>query len=298
MKSVLFPVIALVSILFTGIRAEETRDWTQAATGKALKGSLQSKSADNSEAKVKRENSDVVVSLKTRDLSAADQDYVKNWSPPKPTGIVLKRVTALSQAQGGKSIVMDELGKVLKDYGTAENDTKAHPDAIIYKGPQLTEGGSSNAVVKYLMPLNEAEGQLLPRTGIVSRRDAVVPGFPPGMSLHAYDVRYGVYNRMIIVTDQAAQVVALQIKTETKDDPTIPTEPEWRKVLEPMSTSDFINTRTGDGWFAGVKDLRKKEKRIIIDTTARPGKGECVLFIPVPMINLCLYHIEQDLRKN
>lgn len=298
MKTIHHFIIFLACCFMSAAIAEEARNWTHATSGKALSGTLLSKSADNSEAKVKRENSDVVVSLKTKDLSAADQDYVKNWSPPKPAGIVLKRVTALSQAQGGKSIVMEELGKVLKDYGIAENDTKAHPDAIIYKGPQLTEGGSSNAVVKYLMPLNEAEGQLLPHTGIVSRRDAVVPGFPPGMRLHAYDIRYGVYNRMVIVTDQAAQVVALQIKTEAKDDPTIPTEPEWRKVLEPMNTSDFINTRTGDGWFAGVKDLRKKEKRIIIDTTARPGKGECVLFIPVPMINLCLYHIEQDFRKN
>ena len=59
------------------------------------------------------------------------------------------------------------------------------------------------------------------------------------------------------------------------------------------STSDFIEPKTG-GARAWVLDLRKTQKRIVIDLEA---KGETQLFLPAPMIRLCLFHIEEDLRK-
>lgn len=297
MKSVIFPVIALVCVLFTGIRADETRNWTQDATGKSFRGSLQSKSADNSEAVVKKENSETVVTLKTKDLTAADQGYVKNWKAPvvEPKGIVRGRMGgALSQSSGGKSRVMKDLHSVLSEYGKPEEDTKSHPEALVYRGPAWFHGGGEISI-PYLMPRAKALALLVQRPGPATPRPALAPGFPPGMVNYEYSIRFGVYNRMFVIVDQADQVVALQIKSETNNDPTIPNLPLWKPAAMPMnSTTDFIEPRTG-GASAYVHDLRAKEKRIVIDLEA--GRMETVLFMPVPMVNLCLHHIEQDLRK-
>jgi hypothetical protein len=64
-------------------------------------------------------------------------------------------------------------------------------------------------------------------------------------------------------------------------------------------TSDFIEPKTGLA-AAHVLDLRAKEKRIIIDLEYPPPPSmttEALLFLPEPMIKLCLFHIELDLSK-
>ena len=115
------------------------------------------------------------------------------------------------------------------------------------------------------------------------------------MVLYEYDMKFGVFNRMFVVVDQADQVVALQAKAETRNDPGIPTVPPWHPEPMPMnSTSDFIEPKTGVAT-AHVLDLRGKEKRIIIDLET--GSMETLLFLPEPMIKLCLFHLQLDLRK-
>ena len=114
------------------------------------------------------------------------------------------------------------------------------------------------------------------------------------MIIYEYDVKFDVYNRMFVMVDQADQVVALQAKAETRNDPNIP-GPDWKPAQLPLhSTTDFVEPKTG-GAAAWVLDLRGTQKRIAVDLKA--SRMETVLFLPEPMIKLCLFHIQQDLRK-
>lgn len=283
------------------IPAEQPRAWTPTATGKGNMGTLISKSPDSSNIVVKLADGREVP-LKTSSLIQADRDYVSKAQVNRveSKGIVRGRMGGpLSQAQGGKSRVMKDLQSVLSDYGKPEEDIKAYPDALVYRGPAWFPGGTEISI-PYLMPRVKALALLVQRPGLASPRPALAPGFPPGMISYEYDIKYGVYNRMFVVVDQADQVVALQAKAETRNDPTIPVEELWKPASMPMgSTSDFIEPRTG-GASAHVLDLRAKEKRIVIDLQYPPPpstKMETVLFLPEPMIKLCLFHIALDLRK-
>lgn len=285
--------LLLAALLSVAAAGESSRVWTQAATGKTLEGTLVGKNADGSVIQVKTA-AGKQLEIKTATLAKADQDHVSKWTPPEPgpKGIARGRVNALAQAQGGKSRVMGDLQSVLANYGKPVEDTGPVPDAIVYKGPPL-KGGAGAVAVTYLMPRDKALGLLVDRPGPASKRPAVAPGFPPGMVVYEYDIRFGVYNRMFVIVDQADQVVALQIKAETKNNPATP-DPGWKQEPMPMrSTSDFIEPKTG-GASAWVLDLRKREKRIVIDLESR---GETLLFLPQPMINLCLFHLDRDLRK-
>lgn len=274
---------------------EQARVWTPTATGKGTTGTLIKKAADNSSIVIKLQNGRELT-VQTSALIQADRDYVAKWQEPVvgTRGIVRgERGGALSQAQGGKSRPMKDLQSVLSEYGKAEEDTKPHPDALIYRGPAWTQRGGEISI-SYLMPRAKALALLVERPGQVASREASAPGFPPGMKIYEYDINSGVYNRMMVVVDQADQVVALQAQAETKNDPTVP-GPGWKPAAMPMnSTSDFLDTRTG-GATAHVLDLRAKEKRIVIDLET--GRRETLLFLPEPMVNLCLFHISQDIRK-
>ncbi len=311
MNSHLF--IALALCLAGPVCAEVARVWTPTATGKGNTGILLSKAPDNSTATIKLQDGREIT-VKTADLVKADRDYVANWKGAvaekaaektvESKGIVRGRMGgALSQSSGGKSRVMKDLQSVLSDYGKPENDSGPHPDALIYHGSALFPGGGLISV-PYLMPRVKALTLLVQRPGLASPRPALAPGFPPGMINYEYDIRFGVYNRLFVIVDQADQVVAIQIKAENGNDPSIPVyppaEPHWKPAALPMgSTSDFIEPRTGTP-AASVLDLRAKEKRIVIDLEYPPPpytKMETVLFLPEPMIKLCLFHIELDLRK-
>lgn len=301
MKPLLHIIVVLALGFFSDASAEVARVWTPAATGKGSKGTLLSKTPDNSAVVIRMENGREVT-VKTSDLIQVDRDYVAKWGGAVAVakGIVRGRMGgALSQAQGGKSRVMKDLQSVLSEYGTPEEDTKPHPDALIYRGPAWFPGGGQISI-PYLMPRAKALALLVQRPGLASPRPALAPGFPPGMINYEYDIRFGVFNRMFVVVDLADQVVALQIKAENGNDPTVPSEPTWKPATMPMgSTTDFIEPRTGSA-SAHVLDLRAKEKRIIVDLEYPPfpcGKMETLLFLPEPMIKLCLFHIAQDLRR-
>ena len=105
--------------------------------------------------------------MKTAGLIQSDRDYVAKWNPPaaEPKGIVRGRKGgALSQAQGGKSRVMEDLQSVLMDYGKPEEDTKPHPDALVYRGPAWFPGGTEISI-PYLMPRVKALALLVQRAG-------------------------------------------------------------------------------------------------------------------------------------
>lgn len=292
MKSLIF--ICMLTLL-PALGETTSREWTQAATGKSISGVLVKKTGDNSGITIKTPQGREI-DLKTGVLSQADKDFVAKWTQPvvESKGIVRGRIGgALSQAQGGKSRVMKDLGSVLSEYGKPEEDTKPHPDALVYRGQAWFPGGGQISI-PYLMPRPKALALLVQKAGLASPRPALAPGFPPGMQIYEYDIKFGVYNRMFVLVDQADQVVALQAKAETRNDPTIPSIPPWKPAAMPMgSTSDFIEPRTG-GAMAHVLDLRPSEKRIVIDLET--GRMETVLFLPEPMVKLCLFHIQQDLR--
>ena len=278
-----------------GSGADSGRDWTQEATGKSIRGVLIRKAPDNSSITIKSPDGREI-DIRTDVLIKADRDFVAAWKAPEaaPAGIVRGRMGGvLSQAQGGKSRVMEDLQSVLAPYGKPVEDTGPNPGALVYKGTAWYDGGPV-IEIPYLMPRTKALALLVKRASPASPRPAVAPGFPPGMQVYEYDIKAAVYNRMFVIVDQADQVVALQAKAETRNDLQLPGL-EWKPALMPRnSTSDFVEPRTG-GAAAYVLDLRRSQKRIVIDLET--PRMETLLFLPEPMVNLCLFHIGKDLRN-
>ena len=286
MKSIRLLLIAIACGLISQINAEEARIWTQAKTGNVISGVLLSKNADNSEAKIKRENSETVVSLQTKDLSVADQAYIAKWTAPaagepKVRGIVITKPTTLEQAKGGFGIQIDELGVIFASYKIAKNDLAAHPEVVIF---DRLPGFTPTAPVTYLMPRVKAEALLPKRIGPVSRLKAVAPGFPPGMILYNYDIRLGAYTRMTIMVDGADQVVTLQFKAQNKQVPMLPCD-----FTSQIATRDFIDV----GWGGAAVEVIGTEK-----TTSRylvniRGKDTVTWFAPVPLIRQILFNVQE-----
>jgi hypothetical protein len=286
MKSLRHLIIAFVVGLISQVSAEESRNWTQASTGKVISGTLQSKSADNSEAKIKKENSEAVVSLKTKDLSAADQAYISKWTAPaaetpKAAGIVINKQTVLEQAKGGFGVQIAELATVFGSYKIAENDLAAHPEVVIFDG---LPGFTPTAPVTYLMPRGKAEALLPKRTGPVSRLKAVAPGFPPGMIIYNYDIRLGAYSRMTIMADAADQVVTVQFKAQNKQVPMRPCD-----FTTQITTRDFIDV----GWGGAVVEVigtENTKSRYLVNIR---GKDTVTWFAPVPLIRQILFNVQE-----
>ena len=274
---------------------EAPRMWTLTATGKGNSGTLLSKKPDNSSIVIKMENGREVT-VRTADLIPADREYVTKWTAPEPvsTGIVLDKVSLLSQGTGGNSLKMAALQSVIKDYGVAENDIALHPDVLVYKGPAPYDGGPA-IEIPYLMKSDKAAALLMKRPGISSPTKAQAPGFPPGMRMREYDIRFGVFNRLFIITDQIDQVVAVQIKSENGDSQDFP-QVDWKPaVMSVNSTSDFIVSKTDGARRVTVGDYRKSHKFIAIDLESR---GETILYMPEPLIRLSLFHMSKDQRNS
>lgn len=286
MKSIHHIIIAVLLGIVCHASAEEARNWTQAATGRTIRGTLESKNADNSEAKIKKEDDNVVVSLKTKDLSKADQDYVLKAvlavaEAPKPGGIVTTRQSILEQSKGGFGIQIEELGTIFASYKVAENDLAAHPEVVIFDGlPDF----KPTAPVTYLMPRGKAETLLPKRIGPVSRFKAVAPGFPPGMIIYNYDVRFGPYSRMTIMVDGADQVVTVQFKAQNKQVPMQPNDFETS-----IATRDFVDV----GWGGATVEViggAKTTNRYLVNIR---GKDTVTWFVPVPLIRQILFNVQE-----
>jgi hypothetical protein len=289
MKTKLFLCVCLSGLFAIAAMAEESRIWTQAKTGNVITGVLLSKSPDNSEAKVRRQDTGTVVTLKTKDLSDADHAYVSKWTAEKPKaqGIVITKPTALEQVKGGFGVQIDELGVVFASYKVGENDLAPHPGVVIFDG---LPGFTPTAPVTYLMPRGKAEGLLPKRIGPVSRFKAVAPGFPPGMILYNYDIRLGPYSRMTIMADGADQVVTVQFKAQNKQVPMVPND-----FTTQIATRDFIDVGWG-GATVEVIGSEKEKNRYLVNIR---GKDTVTWFAPVPLIRQILFNVreKQKVRK-
>lgn len=295
MKSLRHLIIAFVIGLSSQVVAEESRNWTQASSGKAISGTLLSKSAENSEAQIKRKDNGAEVLLKTKDLSAADQDYVKNWKEPA-RGIVLTRPSTLQQSQGGFGSIINELGVIFTPFEQPQNDLAAHPDAVIYHGSPVDSNLGGECKITYLMPLAEVEAKLLKRRGAVIKLKVVGPAFPPGLNLYNYDINFNGYNHMSIVTDGADQVVTLQFMSGNaargfpKDFFRFDLTPGFQEHTFTGSKCNYVDLKDGGG--IGFARSRKGDSVPVIVV---PGGGSqsVVWFVPKPLVRQILFHVQE-----
>lgn len=117
-------------------------------------------------------------------------------------GLVLDRSWE-GPMQGGSGTRRD-LARVLSPFAKPARNIGANPEVEIYDG------------VTYLMPLVAAKQKLRVAGKLAPKSLIVCPGFPPNsMFYHAIDgVFEGDYNRMLIVTDKADQVVSIDLLAE------------------------------------------------------------------------------------
>lgn len=162
-------------------------------------------------------------------------------------GIVISFATcwAQSPAQAGSGLVLDrgwltplqgrsqtlkDLGAVLSPFATPSANTTPFPSLKIF-GP-----------VTYLMPYEEAKKALNLNQGLVPKNKVICPGFPKDSFYHyAFDGTFdGHFNKLYLVTDIAAQVVAVQLVAESpiRDQVDAPhSKTDWH-------TFNFINSRS------------------------------------------------------
>lgn len=231
-------------------------------------------------------------------------------------GIALSRDWAamVTQGSGGQGMKMDDLRALLSLFGTAEADVAAHPDVTIYEGPVLDGTQSRQCRITYLMPLGDAEKALAINRGMASGSRAVAPGFPDGLFLHTYDIRAGIYNRLIVVTDSAKpvrQVVCMLLKGESENWHPLhfkPIERDWH-------TYDYVNAmnrgQRGIAIHTRVNDLRGSGRFIVVNTAFgnppptgigwvkvayRPAETS-TWYVPEPLIKLILFSLSKQLNR-
>lgn len=235
-----------------------------------------------------------------------------------PGGITLANDWAgrLPQGSGGQTMKMKDLQALLANFGTAEPDVAPHPDVVIYEGQRMDGAPGNNCRITYLMPLRQAEAQLMGSRGIATVAKAVAPGFPDGLMLHTYDVKAGIYNRLCLVTDIGKpdqKVVSMVLKSENANwyapTPFIKQERDWH-------TFDYVNTQNR-GQPGIVIDTRVSQQKgsIIVNTTGGfnplkeiepPGviikparfspKETTTWYVPEPMVKLILFCVGRQLN--
>jgi len=234
-----------------------------------------------------------------------------------PGGIALVKDWAgrVTQAAGGHTMKLRDLQFLLANYATPEPDLGPHPEITIYEGQRMDGAPGENCRITYLMPLREAEKQLLSNRGIATASKAVAPGFPDGLMLHTYDVRAGIYNRLTLVTDTARpenRVVSLLLKAETAHwYPPVP----FVKIQRDWHTFDYVNAENR-GQSGAVIDTRVSRQKgyIVVNTTGGfqpleeivpPGivvkparfspKETTTWYLPEPLAKLILFCISQQI---
>ncbi len=274
--------------------ADDNRTWTDAASGRKLEGSIESKSNDGSEVKVKRKDNGKSVTLKTTSLVGEDQTFIKGWTLPAK-GIVLEHQSILQQSKGGFGNIIDEMGILFAPFDEAKDDQAAHPEAVIYEGTPADTSLGGYCKITYLMPLAEVEAKLLKNRGAVLKLKVVGPAFPPGLKLYNYDINIDGYNHLGIVTDAADQVVTLQFISGNasrgfpnlyfKLDP----GPELLESIVHGSKCNYVDLKDGAG---GIARSRKGET---IPVVAQLGGGSqsVTWFVPKPLVRQILFHVAE-----
>lgn len=210
---------------------------------------------------------------------------------PKVGGIVLSPPNTLKQAQGGFGHVIDELEVLLSPYGVPQDDQAAHPDAIIYSGPPTDPDLGTSCEITYLMPLAKAEKLLMKSAGLRMKHEAVAPGFPPGLSIYSYDIKYDIYDHLSIVVDGADQVVTIQFKSDhvardIKGD-------RMSKAID-FDTTNYINLKkTGKGFATRVKGVKKTKGPVLINTAVVDFKETVTWYVPKPLVRQILFNVAE-----
>ncbi|MEP6669702.1 MAG: hypothetical protein ABJF10_11150 [Chthoniobacter sp.] len=239
---------------------------------------------------------------------------------PGATGIALASdwTGHTTQGSGGQTMKMADLLALVSNYGKAEADLAVHPEVTIYEGQVAGGAPGENCRITYLMPLDRAEALLMKSKGLATSSRAVAPGLPDGLFLHTYDVKAGIYNRLCIVTDSrkpVQQVVSLIFKAEGAN--WYPPSPPFVKINRDWHTFDYVNTENrGSSSIkidTRVKDMRRQGGYIVVNTTGgvapdtilEPGvvlkparnspKEDTTWYVPVPLVKLMLYCLEQTL---
>lgn len=245
-------------------------------------------------------------------------------APPNPapavpgslTGVVLAKEWAghLSEGAGGQTMKMKDLQDLLSAYGKADRDIDPHPDVTVYEGSPLDPSLGQNCRITYLMPLGQAEKLLFKSRGIVTGGRVVAPGFPDGLFMQVYEVRAGIYNHLIILTDVAQQVLSLEFKADGAN--YYPQSPPFTKLARNWHTHDYMNTQNkgqpGLQIDTRVKDMRSSGRYIVVNMTggselpqlagpivlkpARASPKEATTwYVPDPLISLILYTLSKQL---
>ncbi len=220
----------------------------------------------------------------------------------------------VTQGSGGQTNKMDDLRALLSGYGAPEADTGPHPEATAYEGPPMSPELGKHCRIPYLMPLDQAEKILFKSRSLVSGSKAVAPGFPDGLFLHNYDIKFGNYNRLTIMADSAKpqqQVVCLLFKNERENWHPI----HFKEVPRNWHTYDYVNARNrGQPRIAihtRVHDLRGKGRYIVVNTAfgvpppSPPGwvrvayrpTETSTWYLPEPMIKLILHSLSRQMGR-
>ena len=237
-------------------------------------------------------------------------------APGSLTGIVLAKEWSghLTEGAGGQTMKMNDLQALLSAYGKADRDIDPHRDVTVYEGSPVDPALGQKCRITYLMPLAQAERLLFKSRGIVTGGRAVAPGFPDGLFMQVYEVRAGIYNRLIILTDLAQQVVSLEFKAEGVN--YYPVSPPFTKLERNWHTHDYMNTQNkgqpGLQIDTRVNDLRSSGGYIVVNMTGgsllphlvqpvvlKPArfspKETSTWYLPEPMISLILYTLSKQL---
>lgn len=210
---------------------------------------------------------------------------------------------------------LKDLQALLANYATAEPDLAPHPEIVIYEGQRMDAAPGNNCRITYLMPLRQAEAELMKSRGIATVSKAVAPGFPDGLMLHTYDIRAGIYNRLCLVTDIGKpdqKVVCMVLKAETANwyppTPFVKQERDWH-------TFDYVNAENrGQSGIVIDTRVNRQSGYLIVNTTGGfnpykeltpPGvvikparfspKETTTWYVPDPMVKLILFCLSRQL---
>jgi len=196
------------------------------------------------------------------------------------TGIVLSNTWSapLPESSGGHSLEIKDLGALLGPHGKPSDKLEAPAEKIIiYPG------------ITYLMPQKDAE-KVLGAGGITTKYRIACGGIPDGLSYTTYDGNWeGVFNRLLMVTDLADQVVSLEFLRESPKP--LEHKPPWQRVTVTRHVLDYVNAMVKGQPGSPETWIYDTRNGLLIDTHSHQTARWCV---PKPLINLILYCVEKS----
>jgi len=200
---------------------------------------------------------------------------------PPAASLRLSANWELAGLKGG-SLILTELGGMLRAHASANVDLRAHPNLVLYRN------------VSYLMPLKQAVDSLGLKH-IASRNIVTTAGFPRGSFVyHKFDGDFGAgVNKLLLVTDQTDQVVAVQLVVEA---------PKRRRMKGHSRKRGLYNIiqmrRKGSTHWAVARKAHYRNGVLRLDHEVIDKKGAprefTRVFLPKPLIGLVLHTIKKN----